>query len=428
MSAGAFSFYFTYTPDYKSPVRAEILRYLNETGANGGSTGSTPLGVPSSNFARDAAGALKLVFEMNTHSIGFGLTGEKWYSRNARKWNVNGGNAFLTDNYFAIPVSGTESTVNLFRRSGPDWIFDQELSPGFPFRILALEAEVLVIGNKAEKHVFRRVDDSWTLEQTIRLDEQQLTEPYFSSDVGFALDDETMAVGWNDSFIELFDRRRGKWVSSQKIDRQFLQLDEPDSVYLADMEGGRLVLVSYDYVTADDYDDIHRIFQVHILKRDGRSWVIEQEITEESFPQIQLADGDRLGDNLSASIHGRNLAVGNSAQNAVYIFKRDAERWVLEETITETDFALKLEKRPSYSEPSFGDGVAIKGDLLVVTESVHAAYVFTRGDDGWRLEAKTLEGNNRFYGGPKITEGGVIFIVDSGHVYAMRRDAAPLND
>ena len=413
-------FYFTYTPDYKSSIRAEILRQLNGTEIDGLVAGQTPHRGQRRDTSRDTVDALEIVFDIDIYSIER-LTGERWYSHNAKQWEISAGGSLLTDNYFAIPISGDKKTISIFifRRSGSKWVFDQELKPGFPVSTLALEGNVLAIGDNTKKRIFRRVNDAWALEQTIRPDDHQIASSY--SRPGFALSDKTMAVSWNDGFIELFDYKPDQWISNQRIDRQFLQLDRADDIHIAAMEGNRLVLVSYnDTRWSDEYD---QIVQVHILKQEGGGWAVEQKITEESFPEVQLTDGDGYNDDISASIHGKSLVVGNSAHNAVYVFRRNAEQWVLEEVITEATFPeIDLEWEPSYGEPDFGYGVAVKDEMLVVTEYVDAVYVFIKDGDGgtWRLGVKALDGNNRF-GAPIITKDDTIFIVDLDNIYALRR-------
>ena len=369
------------------------------------------------------------VFRIDSRKIGSRLTGEKWFSHNAREWKVLGWNAFLTDNYFAIPVLGNEKTAWIFRHSGSEWVFDQELSLEYPSGcngyILALEGEVLVAGNGAEKSIFRRVDDAWVLEQTIRPDSQNSG---CVSSGEFALGGETMAVslsGDSTGIVELFDYERGQWVSSQRIDRQFLQLGESDDVAIAAMRENRLILISYNYAKLDN--EYNGIAQIHILKREEGAWVVEQEITGESFPGVQLIGRHYTHlheeNEVSASIHGESLVVGSSAHNTVYVFRRDAEQWVSEKVIDETTFPeISLEARPCITKSSsFGYGVAVKNEMLVVTESLGPVYVFVKAGDGaWRLEASTLC-DARLVGKPSITESGTVLIPNI--VHALKRKA-----
>lgn len=407
-------FYFVYTPDYKSSVRAEILKQLNEK--------------------HPRTDLLTIVFEIDAYDIAWSLTGDKWYSHNARYWQINGKDAVLTDDYFAVPINnGRNTTISIFKHLDSGWVFDQEISPEISredsspfqeiiqeipredsFHLLTIEDEVLMTGGSGKIiNIFRRINGTWseeiiTIDQSLALGWPFAFRPYGNLSLG----EDVLVIKQNDS-IEVFNYMAGQWASGQILDKRFLQLDESDSFEWVALDKNRLLIVS-----CDNHEEDSDITTIHILKREDGNWILEQEIIEDNFPEISFMETCNVS---SVSMHGDRLVIGDSSHNIVYIFIRESDQWVLEETISEETFPeIDLDRR--YSDPSFGRGVAIRNNLIVVTESVHAVYLFVKDEDhsDWRLEAKILEGNNRF-GIPKITDNNIIFIPESETIHALKR-------
>ena len=95
---------------------------------------------------------------------------------------------------------------------------------------------------------------------------------------------------------------------------------------------------------------------VHIFKRTGVTWVLEQEIADQGSGFTALKPNDYFG--YSTAVDGDRLAVGahkddghgtdgsNGADTgAVYIFKRTDTAWVLEQEISDQSSGFTALKR-----------------------------------------------------------------------------------
>ena len=105
------------------------------------------------------------------------------------------------------------------------------------------------------------------------------------------------------------------------------------------------------------------------------------------------AIGHRFGQ--AVAVNGDYAAIGASATNAAYIFKRTGATWAQEAKIVASDRAVS---------DNFGESIAIDGDLVVVgaanddkdatggnmIDAAGSAYIFKRTGTTWAQEAKTV--------------------------------------
>ena len=176
--------------------------------------------------------------------------------------------------------------------------------------------------------------------------------------------------------------------------------------------GDTLVVGAY----LDDGHDGINTGAVHIFKRTGVTWVLEQEIADQGSGFTALKPNDYFG--YSTALDGDRLAVGahkddghgtdgsNGADTgAVYIFKRTDTAWVLEQEISDQSSGFTALKR----NDKFGVSVSLDGDRLAVgahgddgydSNAAGAVYIFKRTTVGnsasWELEQEISDQSSGF--------------------------------
>lgn len=168
---------------------------------------------------------------------------------------------------------------------------------------------------------------------------------------------------------------------------------------------GYSVSISGDYaVVGAKYDDVEGLKNcgsAYVFKRSRTAWTQQAKLT--------TSDGtanDWFGH--CVSINGDYIIIGAPGKDAdkfvnagsAYIFKRGGADWIQQARLTALDAA---------ADDEFGSSVSISGECAVVgayqhdvNESVRAgsAYIFSRGQAGWMLQAKISAskagGNDKF--------------------------------
>lgn len=153
---------------------------------------------------------------------------------------------------------------------------------------------------------------------------------------------------------------------------------------------------------------------IWIFTRSGRDWVPDQRITSPfvngAFFGVEM---DLFEDRMivsvpsSSSWHGSSFGYGNA-----YVYVRTPEGWQVEANLIDL-----LEGRSDFG--TYGDGLALSGDLAVVAGSDSSledgVFVFRRIAEGWKFEAflprPDYEGSSNF-GNAIAIEGNQILVGD----------------
>ncbi|MEM7130375.1 MAG: FG-GAP repeat protein [Chloroflexota bacterium] len=219
------------------------------------------------------------------------------------------------------------------------------------------------------------------------------------------------------------------------VDENLGWIQQPNTLGLAaasymgnslDMHGNLAIIRS---LTPDN--EFASIFQ----RNETGLWAeIEKFVIPTSEHNYSLSYRKMIGIGDGVAIVGGMTIAG---QGTVYIFERNAQnQWLQVATLTAPD---------STGDLSFGDAVAIDGDLAVVGSydalvdgiKAGAAYLFRRGNNGeWALETKLIAPDgtpNALFGGAVDVSNDVVLIgaeldddgqTDSGSAYIFRYDGS----
>lgn len=306
---------------------------------------------------------------------------------------------------FADDVQFNSGKVYVWRWVGGVLVPEAVLTPSEAFindrfgRSLSVHRNVLVVGSdssgdtaiesRGAAHVFRRVAGVWTEEQ--RLVPESLTDPAF---FGWEVDvyGEQLIVGAPSLRID-FDDDGAAWIyrhdGEQWAEQPILRPDDPHEEHLF----GHAVQIQGRTAAISALGDSQVAFEagaVYIFERqsDG-SWVQAQKLIP---PDI--ANWDGFGE--SIAMNGNWLAVGTpndddagTSTGAVYLYRRVAGTWLLQEKLTASD---------AQKGGQFGRVVSLDGARLAVgalnqedrQAFAGAVYMFHWTGSVWRETRKIL--------------------------------------
>ena len=191
--------------------------------------------------------------------------------------------------------------------------------------------------------------------------------------------------GSNTGSIYIYEKDSdGNWILEQRINdlvarSHFDYLSANDNF-------GQTVAISGDWLAVgapgDDGYSGSNTGAVYIFKRDAIGWVIDQIIYDEGVGFTTLESADKFGSSLAIS--GDRLVIGapgddghsGSDTGAVYIYKRTSRSWILERTIVDGSTGFNALE----SEDEFGSSLALDGRWLAV--GAPGADGATRDDTG----------------------------------------------
>ena len=314
----------------------------------------------------------------------------------------------------ALPAhTGDKLLIYMLRHDGSRWILDQTIDEGFQNQGgLQLDEDVFAISNHTGVHIFRRTGGGWKIEQTV----EERSDPLPPGGILFAnlpllhLDKNVLVAAYH-ADVKVFRYDQGQWSEELEISEElFPEINLADG-YKTFLNGNELIILNGS--------------SIYSFGHARGEWALEYKQTLDSIvglPADITEDTRYRYTTASFSMHGDTMALGQDSRNVVYVLERADGQWSLAEEISENTFPeLNLDYR--YSDPTFGFGVAIRGDILVVAEHVDSIYIFTRAsaDGQWILEHKTPGGNNRFRQ-PIITDGNTVLIVESDKLYVLERN------
>ena len=325
---------------------------------------------------------------------------------------------------------------------------------------MAISAPSEAVGSDIDTgavYIFKRSGVIWELQQEIADKTGSLTRladyDYFGWSI--SLDGDRLAVGapFDDGpdaeeddvgAVYVFKRTGSTWALEVEISKQTTNASSKivNLSVLKDLDHfGRSVSLDGDRLAVgaptDDGTNATDSGAAYIFKRTGSTWALEVEISKQTTANkivglSHLQAGDEFGTSLA--LDGDYLAIGAYLDDgpddaddsgAVYIFKRGASTWSLEQEISNKTGSLTR----LVIGDLFGSRVSLDGDRLAVgaprddggvfTRS-GAAYIFKRTGTTWSLEVEIskqttnasskilglsrLEGNDLFGGRLPWTE------------------------
>lgn len=154
--------------------------------------------------------------------------------------------------------------------------------------------------------------------------------------------------------------------------------------WLPEKDSNNLLVLSFDgnalLVTSRQYDFIY------IFRKSADNWILEQEIEKKHFPALDLEDHTGRFSQ-PAALDGNNLAIADTEEGVVYMFHKSAEGWALGQKITKKDFpSLRMpEKNANGGYPTLS--LSLNGDTLTIgAKGFNTVYIFRRSTAGWALE------------------------------------------
>jgi len=204
-------------------------------------------------------------------------------------------------------------------------------------------------------------------------------------------------------YVFEFDDVKNEWVEEQKI-------FNPNPPLAGDWFGTSVSVEGDLLVVGSRFDDPQSKGALHAFIRQGENFVFE-----ETLVPADAIQGDQLG--ISVDIDGDTMVAGALLSNspkiqnvgAVYVYRRQAGRWVLGQKITHT----------GNENDRFSETLSLCGDLLAVGapeedgEVRGAAYVFERSGASFgsprRISAEEIGSGDNF--GTAVSLDGSAFAV-----------------
>jgi hypothetical protein len=300
----------------------------------------------------------------------------------------------LDGNTLAVGASG-ERAVWLFEKLGSSWGFSQRITgsdstsgDGFGGSV-ALDGDTLVVGasvqnsSRGAAYVFRRGGGGWTQEAKL-LPPSPLASGGFGGDV--AIDADVVVVGQREDQVStgrvhVFRRSGTTWGLEQTFTHPSPLVDD-NFGRAVDVSGNRIAIgVAERHVSG-----VADAGEVRIYRFDGVSWVPQATLSpaalidDEDFGHVLDLDADRL-------------IVGTSLAGSAYVFRGTNGAWAQE---------AHLVPGPPFDD-SFGMAVAIDRRTAVVgipfESSLQGAFTLYRHDgSGWVQEDHRLGANDEFLG------------------------------
>ena len=380
----------------------------------------------------DAGGRWVLAGSIALQDMG-NLQNKKKLLENKITWRLDGTGTSFDDQHLAVLTNFDDrqgyircGPICTFRHDGQRWLSEQQTSLAWVETFLGetfLSNGILVTRNFDGIRIFRRMRGDWIFEQDL-LDADWLPETDSNNLEVLSFDGHALLVTSRQyDFIYVLRESADNWILEREIEKKhFPSLD-------LEFKTGRFsqpaALDSNNLAIADTEAGI-----VYAFHKSASGWASEQKITKKDFPSLRMPEKNANGGypDLSLFLHGDTLIIGASGFNTVYIFRRAAEGWVLEQEIAQADFIKHLA-----CDKGFGGQVAVKEDILVVTDSYagkdQAVYIFKRASDGqWILEQEFSNATspglwqiNDLFGKPDIADDGTVLIKSTESLHFLKR-------
>ena len=350
-----------------------------------------------------------------------------------------------------VGTKASQGAVYVFTRNGASWTFQQKLTANdgvagnYFGQALALSGNTLAVGAHYNSsgnftamgavYVFTRTGTVWTQQPKI-IPNGGTAFNFFGYAV--ALSGDTLAVGAVGANAEkgavyIYTRTAGGWTPQPPLSANDGAPGDHFGNAVA-LDGDTLAVGA----SSDSTGTVAGHGAAYVFTRSGTVWT--------QAPKITGPDGetqDYFGH--AVALHGDTLAVSavrdnvgmNPDQGSIYVFGRVGTSWSFRQQLTAHD---------GVAQQSFGSGLALSGDTLVVgaerdvigTKSNQgSAYVFTRFG-GWAFQQKLTASDGTgddYFGSAVALNGASIAVgatgdnigttVDQGSAYVFAAPACP---
>jgi FG-GAP repeat/Bacterial Ig domain len=298
------------------------------------------------------------------------------------------GNAISTDGQTlvvgAMQDNEDRGSVYIFSRIAGEWILKSKLNPtGTSSRTkfgtsVAIQGNILVVGSPGDAlygagYIYEKAADEWTLSAKVSKPQSNYAFEGDSIGCSVAVDNGVVMVGADGytggspavtgkGYVFVFEKVSGVWT-------QQVRLEDPAGTTNDEYGAAISIKNGYAYIGKPG----RKAGEVLIYKKGGSSWTYVTRL-------YGVSTGDRFGECLATD--GSALAVGaplddtalGANAGSVRVFRKSAEAWVSEGTLTATDAA---------SQARFGTSVAIEKSRLLIGavrgyKSFGCAYIFEK--------------------------------------------------
>ncbi len=281
------------------------------------------------------------------------------------------GNAIATDGQTLVVGAMRDNegrgSAYIFTRNAGGWILKSKLNPtGTSSQTkfgtsVALQGNILVVGSPGDylygaAYIYEKAGGEWTLSAKVSTPQSNYAFEGASFGCSVAVDNGVVMVGADGytggspavigkGYVFVFEKGSGSWT-------QQVRLEDPAGTDNDEYGTAITIKSGYAYIGKPGKN----AGEVMIYKKDASSWTYVTRVRGAS-------KGDRFGECLATD--GSTLAVGAPFDNtdagadagSVSVFRKSAEVWTSEATLTATD---------AVSRDYFGSSVAIQGSRLLI--------------------------------------------------------------
>ncbi len=246
--------------------------------------------------------------------------------------------------------------------------FGRSIGVSGDFMIIGASDEKVYALNSGAAYIYKRINGQWNPYQKLIPSEGGIFR-YFGLEVGmsgdFAFVREAKNKENQQASLYIYHLDQGQWTLQSTINQNTPGID-PGAIFGS-------VAIDQDHIFIGDYNDPANgslTGAVYVLKRDGEKWDVMQKLLASDG-----ASGDNFGRNIS--LHG-DFAIAGAANRytngvktgAAYIFKNSANGWVEHKKLLPPDLTKAV---------NFGFSVSIHGHNALVGAKDYPGVFFKQG-------------------------------------------------
>jgi hypothetical protein len=290
--------------------------------------------------------------------------------------------------------ASSSGSIYIFVGTGTTWTEQAKLVASDPaaadyFSPKALEGDTLIAGGRHNGigvgYVFVRTGTTWA--QQAKLIGPSTSGTHFS--LAAAISGDTVIMGAQSDTTEgysqggsahIYVRTGTTWAQQQRIVPSDLNVQ---------WYFGCAVALSGDTAIIGSWMANSDVGAAYVFVRSGTTWTEQQKLAG------QVAAG-QFG--YSVALQDNEAIIGANANEAVYVFTRSGTIWTQQQTFVASDAVVG---------DSFGSGLALDGDTLLVGAEGYAGYgansglfyIFARSGSTWTQQQKLIASDSVAYGG-----------------------------
>jgi len=284
----------------------------------------------------------------------------------------------------------------LFRRRGTRWVRQAKLTPSdgagndkFGSSV-SIRGDYAIVGapghgdaDTGAAYVFKRDNLAWVQQAKLSVSHGGAGA---AAGTSVAIDGDCAIVGApgdnnHRGAVYIFRRNGTRWIEETEL--------MPEQPYRR-CDFGRSVSIWGDHVMVGTSSAGQDAGRAYIFRRQANKWILQRKLTASDG-----ARGDRFGG--AVSIDGAHAVAGatwfSTQPGRAYVFERDGTKWTQQ---------AKLAPSDARAMDSFGCSVCVSGERAIVgaehPDKTGAAYVFRRSHAGWVQEAKLTRGDSKTSG------------------------------